>query len=647
MKKVTIKELRLSSWRAQNKIVNFGHVTEISGRNETGKSSIKNAFLWLITGYDEFDRANYQLFDNTVENTYENSKPASVEGVFEIDGNKYTFKKTAKQGWHRPRGRTDYERTGSDDYSFHIDGITVSSTQYKQKIEELFAPMTILKIMLNTNYFLLLDWKELRKHLEFMVGEISISEFKGDYSNIYADLNQYTTESLTLSYKSKIRPIKASIESIPITIESLQANLPDLSGVNDAEKAIYDAKQKILEIEKVLIGASDLATPYIEKRNAELKKLSDLRTEFAEAKKIYERNFYDQLDKIEDEMRAVDEFNASVDDYNKKIEKDTESNKKELEKLEELLVGLQKRHEELTQQNRECKARIFVGEKCTYCGQELPEDKLEEARRRFNEQKESDHAYIVLQGKANREVLDRTLKAIEELKKKIDNPSMPKKYKDKTVLHDKINAMERSFIPYEETTEGKAKVDKIKEKEANLTVVPQQDNSVLINEKQLLLNTIEVTSRKLGIKDEYARQKKQIETLQAELKQNAIELAILEGKLAKVKEFEEEKANIISERVNGLFKYIHIEMYETNKSGNITPTCVVKDQKGVNVMVTNNASRIMCGIDISLAFQKHFNLELPIFIDNFESINKNRMPILPNQVIKMIVSEDHFNCKIL
>ena len=141
MKQVTIKKIMLENWRAQNRVVEFGQTNEIRGRNKEGKSSIMNAFLWLVTGYDEMDRLNYQIFDNTVEQTYDNAKPASVEAVLDIDGYEYTFKKTAKQGWSRPRGKSEYERKGTDDYTFYTDGIEVSATQYKSQIESLLAPI--------------------------------------------------------------------------------------------------------------------------------------------------------------------------------------------------------------------------------------------------------------------------------------------------------------------------------------------------------------------------------------------------------------------------------------------------------------------------------------------------------------------------
>ena len=647
MKELTLKKLTIENWRAQSKVIEFGNITEITGRNKEGKSTVMNAFLWLMTGYDEYDRSNYQLFDNTVEQTYENAVPASVEAVLEVNRNEYTFKKTAKQGWSRARGNSEYTRKGTDDYSFFADGIEVSATQYKSQIESLLAPIDKLKIMLNIRYFLMLDWKDMRKQLEFMVGEIESIDFRGDYGVILQDLIKHTPDELKSLYKSKIKPIKSSIDSMPITIETMQNNLPDLKEVEEARKSIDEAKQQIADIDEKIVGAGDFAKPYIDKRNSELAEIGKLKEDYANCEAAYNSKFEEEVLKITKEIRDVDSYNAEVDKQNEKALSDKENAKKELEKMNDLLTVLQKRHEELTEQNKECKARVFTGEKCSYCGQELPEDKLEEARKRFNEQKEKDHEYIVSQGKSNKEYLERTLKCIDNLKAEIEKPLEVREKKSKDDLEDKLDDLRKSSVPYNKTTEGAAKLSLIEEKRANLTVIPQQDNSALLNMKRGLLDEIEINSKKLGLKDEYDKQVEKIKGLQEELKNNSVELAKLEGKLAKVKEYEEEKAKIISDRVNGKFEYVQIEMSETNKSGDIVPACVVKDNKGVNALVTNNASRVLCGIDIAIAFQNFYGLSLPLFIDNYELFSKDNQPDINRQEIRMIVDNCSFNVNII
>ena len=642
MKEIFLKKIVIENWRAQNRIVEFSDITEIRGRNKEGKSSIMNAFLWLMTGYDEYDRLNYQLFDNTVEQTYENAVPASVEAVLNIDGYEYTFKKTAKQGWSRPRGKSEYERKGTDDYSFFTDNIEVSATQYKSQIESLLAPIDKLKIMLNLRYFLTLDWKDMRKQMEAMVGEIESSDFKGDYSEILNDLKKYTPEEVKASYKSRIKPIKQSIESLPITIETLKSSLPDIDGLDEVQQEIDDAKSQIEMIDKQLLGSSESLQKFIDKRNEELAKIGELESEYNKCKNWYLGKHNDELSRVREEISEIDFSNDEIIIKNEK-NKQTIANAKESLKLANIkLKKLNEYREQLLKQNEEVKAMQFTDDTCAFCGQKLPEDKLEEAKEKFNKNKKSKHDSIVAEGKANNVKIEQCKKEIEELEAIIEKGYEEKQLKDKSELEAKLRNLEAEFVPYEQTIDGKEKIAVITNIKANLTVIPAQDNEALLNMKKSLMQDIETLSKKLGLKDEYDKQLEKIRGLQEELKHNSVELAKLEGKLAKVKEYEEEKAKIISDRVNGKFEYVQIEMSETNKSGDIVPTCVVKDNKGVNALVTNNASRVLCGIDIAIAFQNFYGLSLPLFIDNYELFSEDNQPGINRQVVRMIVDNCSF-----
>ena len=156
MRTVKLNRLTLTNWRGQTKTISpNGDSVVISGKNHSGKSSVMNAFLWCVLGTDHLDRANYLLFDNTIEQTHDNAVPAEVEMELMVDDMNITLKRVATQGWVRRRGTDTYERSGSDNYSFFVDGIERSATQYKADIEEFFGVSTEkLKIILNLNYFL-------------------------------------------------------------------------------------------------------------------------------------------------------------------------------------------------------------------------------------------------------------------------------------------------------------------------------------------------------------------------------------------------------------------------------------------------------------------------------------------------------------
>lgn len=636
MKSVTIKQLSIEHWRAQNKTIDFSHDTHIKGDNRQGKSSVVNAILWLLTGADEYDRTNYNLFDITQEQTYENAVPACVEGTFNIDDNVYIFKKVAKQGWARTRGSATYERKGTDTYQFYVDGIEVSATNYKDTIEGLIAPIDKLKIMLNIRYFLMLDWKDMRKQLECLVGEIKESDFKGDYSEIEADLKKYTTDQLKTAYKAQKRKIVEHIDALPKTIVALKQNLPDITGIEDAEKIVEECNAGIDKLMEEIQGNTSKLQPYIDRRNEELKEIASLEEEYKKAESAYKQNYFDELSRCQSEIAEIERKNAQIERDNRDNRAKNEALKIRIENKQKELKELQAYRETLLAQNKEIKSLVFTESVCPYCGQELPEDKMEEQKAKFNEKKEAKHKAIVAEGKANNVKIqacqEEIARLIDELQQVATFDRMPE---DVSKAESKYLAVKNSFIGYEQTSEGKAKRSIIAEKQANMTIVPEVDNSEVTIRRSELTAKKDEALKKLGLKDEYDRQISKIADLQEELKSNNIERAKIEGKIAKVDEYEQEHAEIINMKVSNQFKYISVKMSEQNKSGDFVPACTITDNEGVNAMVTNNASRILCGIDISLAFQKHFGLQMPIIIDNFESVNRNTLPDVGNQLIKL------------
>ena len=639
MKKVFLKRLQLSNFRAQSRTIDFSEKTEIWGRNKAGKSTIFNAWLWVILGVDEFNRTNFQLFNNKIENTYENSVPAKVEALLEIDGNEYMFRREASIGWVRKRSNSQYERSGSDNYKFFIDGIEHSATDYKRKIEELIAPIDKLKIMLNIRYFLMLDWKEMRKQMECLAGEIKESDFQGDYSDIESDLKKYSIENLKKTYKEQKRHIYQQVDAfLPKAIETLKSNLPDITGIGKAQSTIDECNAEIDSLMKEMEGRSLSLQPYINKRNEELKDISSLEEEYKQAEAVYQQNYFEELSKCKSHITEIERKNEQIEQDNRNNRAKHESLKMQIKSKQTAIQELQVRREALLEQNRLIKALVFEENTCPYCGQELPMDKMEEQRNKFNASKESKHRAIVAEGKANNEKIkayqDEIVRMNDELQRiaPFDRP-----LEDVSQVELQYLSVKNNFVPYEKTPEGKAKGHVIEEKRLNMTLIPEIDNSSIRIRLDEVTKKKDEAMKEIGLKQEYDRQMSKIENLQNELIENNKELAYIEKKIGQVEKYEREKASLLSDKVNMKFSRIRVKMSDINKSGEIIDTCIILDNNGVNAEVTNNASRILVGIELSLAFQRHYSISLPMFIDNAETLSIDNKPMLSNQSIMLYV----------
>lgn len=639
MKEIFLKKLILKDWRGQSREIEFSNNTEIRGRNKSGKSSVFNAFLWLILGVDESDRVNYQLFDNRVEQTYENSKLASVEGVLLFDGIEYTMVRTAEVGWTRKRGHNEYERKGTDNYKFYVDGVEKSATDYKKFVEEKFAPLDKLKIMLNIRYFLSLDWKVMRKHLEALVGEIKESDFQGDYSLIQEDLKKYSMEDLKEYYRKQLKPIKDNMTALPEQIKALKSTIPSESYISELEKEISEARSQIESIDAKMLGSAEELKTAMAERDKSLSVINKLKEEYSAAEADYNRESVNKANDIKSKMDTIDIENKAIQKQNNLLDEQKKKEEQNLQSLTKLADKCKKKHEDLVLRNKECKERVFTGDKCSYCGQTLPEDMLEEAKKAFDLRKETDHKEIVSMGKSNRELWNSTLEDIEKSKKRISEDFKHADLKDKTSLAIELSTLRANFVKYEQTTEGAAKLAKIKDMESKIVDVPSQDNGNLTKMKKQLIDDIAETSKKIGTRDSILED---ISKKEKELRDNSIASAKLEGKINTVVEYEREKASIIYNRVNNKFDYASVEMTDTDKSGNMVDTCRVLDEDGVNASVTNFASYIRCCIDLSTAFCQFYGVSIPMFIDFAESITEDNYPEVRRQTIKLIVDECDF-----
>lgn len=648
MKEVILKSLSYENWRGMKRDFVFrqnGNV--ISGRNGSGKTTVFNAFLWLLTGADCEDRQNFLLFDYTQPMTYENKITARVEAVISIDGQDYTLAREASPGWVRKRGSSVYEKKSSDDYGFYVDGISYSAGDYRKFIEENIATVDKLKLMLNIRYFQKLDWKSLREYFEDMVGNITICDMSGDYSVIKDLLAKYNydTDNIRKVLRTQVNAIKdvmgaeSKKGTLEVQIETLKSNLPDISGLDELRQKVHDATDKLNEVDLQLRGLIDSIRPYIEKRNKELAEIGVLEDEAGKARSEYIKAFNLKVNKLEDEIAQIDAKNKNIERYNAQSEGTRLQARKQIEEYEKQLAVLNDRRSELLAQNKEVKALVFDGANCPYCGQPLPEDKLEAEREKFNKNKEEQHKAIVELGQSNNVRIENVKMQIAKLQEMLAEPFKPKSYINKSAFEKDLEDLKASFVPYEETADCKKRMAEIEEKQANLTVVPEVDNDELQEERDRLTDLIVECRVKLGKKKDYDNQVDKIYKLENELKANALQLAELEGKLFKVDEYERERADLITKCVNNNFGYIHVSMVERKKDGGYTNSCVIMNKDGVNVASTNFADIILCGIDLSIGFQKHYGLRLPLFIDDIINLNECNFPSIDTQVVKLMLTD--------
>ena len=649
MKKVFLKKISIQNFRSKSFEFEFGERNEIRGKNRSGKSSVKNAFFWLLTGADDLDRTNYNLFDTTIVHTKENSVPTNVTAVFLIDGVEYEVSRTAKMGWTRKRGNDEYERKTSDDYSFAIDGIERSATEFKNWIEETLAPVDMLKCMINTQHFLynIDDWKVQRKYLANIAGEITNEDFNGDYTELFAQFSKYTPEQLRERLKTLLMPLKKALgtegtkgEKV-VELEVLQKNIVSLDEIEDSEKELAELKSKRDEIQAKISGKKSPIDEAIARRAQALAMVEDKETEIRKARKLHDSKQMAEVTELESQL-------SNIEAQNEAIRQQNDSGKKAFERKKQFLIDetrtieiLKNRLEELREENKLIKNREFGDYNCTYCGAPLDEDKVEELKAKFEERKQKDRDNNKAEGLQAKQRLETAQADLDVLQKEVDKGFTPAELVSEGDLRERIQQRKAAFPPFENSDEYKTLSKELEDIKKSVPEIPVVDTSEFDKELNEVNAKIEAASNKAGLRAQYTKQTKQIEDVQADMKKMAQERARWEKIEQQLVAYEQEKADIVGKRVNQFFDKCKVSMFSEKKDGSLAPNCVIT-MDGRRSATLNKEGTITAGIDVSDAFCRFYSLNMPLFIDDNESLSDDNYVTSERQVITLSVA----NCEL-
>lgn len=650
MKQIILENLKLENFRGQTLEFDFEQKTKISGFNKQGKSTCKNAFFWLLTGADEFGRVNYNLFDNTTEQTKEKSKTVVVSAKLNIDGDITKLTKTAQIGWVRRRGNDEYERKGNDDYKFFIDDISRTATEYRTWISENIANYDLMTSLLNINHFLfnINDWKEQRKLLAQIAGNITNAELKGDYLELFAELEKckdITIKLLAEKIKNQLTPIKKALGTMQtkgvlcVELEVLQNNLPDISKVQGYYEQLAILEEERKKVQSLIAGKHKEIAPLMQERvyaldKVEQKKLSlcGLKDKFRKEQQAYLAEQRKQLDNIiaanEEAMR-----------YNRKQQQVYSQMQQQVEEKERQVLMLSKKLETLKEENLEIKKRTFSGDYCRYCGQPLPADKLQEELEKFEQAKAKDRQENRTQGERVKFLYETDKASLEAFKKDLQRGIDVKPIVDITQLQTDYEKTINSLPIFEESEAYKQYEKELQELIEAVPPAPVIDTEELNNKIDELNSAISEVRDNLWVEQVYNEQVERMNLIKERIKNNIVERAKLEKIEQQITNYEQEYANIVSERVNALFNICNVKMFKTNKNGETTPDCVIS-YDGVHDTM-NNGSRIKAGVDITNAFGKALNVNLPLFIDNYEALTDDVLLENTDRQIVILVAERH------
>ena len=657
MKRIVLKQLNIQNFKGcAERTVNFGDRTEIFGANATGKTTILDAFMWLLFDKDSAGATKFQVRPLDSDGKQIDNLEIMVDGTLDVDGKEIVLKKVQKQIWRKRRG-TDVTELQGNENLFEINGYPKSEKDYKEYISDLVNE-ELFKLITNPQTFTSLPWKKQREVLMKLVDDVSDIEIAQSDSSKFGDLipelEQASTDDIQKKYTKAMNAWKKKQVEIPARIDEVSKQLVDID-VAELELQRNYLREQIAETERqqedseTALKEYDRASSEILRVKGEMREISDKANH-----------------SLDDERRAIqkrkDEAQRGFDDSRQQIrmcELDISRCKQAIERYENDKKCLQSEwKKEKLKTFPEYEPIPELGEDslvCPTCGQELPAEMKQESIAKHQEKEE-----------AHRKAYDTDKQAFESNKK--DALELIES-KGNAVVQD-IKDKQSELVQHEEKLR-KAKSDSMKFNKAESEAIEELRKLPLYadlsgNQEyealQLQLSNLEEGIRNMTSGADYRSQlkiklsglrvelsdvereiasadntaiEKRISELQEEQREVGQKVADQEKMICLLEDFIRTKMKRVSEIINAKFEFTDFILFKNQINGGMAECCEAR-MGGVPYSALNAAAKVQVGLDIINALQKIYGVQAPIWIDNRESVTE--IPRVECQIINLFVS---------
>ena len=669
--KLKIRSLHMENFKGIKMLdVTFSGKTKISGQNAVGKTTIFDAFTWLLfnknsAGEEKFNVRPLDKDGHRIDNV-----EIKVVGVIDVDGKEVELSKVQKQNWVKKRG-TDTVTLQGNVNSFEIDGYPKSEADFKAYVSNLAQSEDMFKMLTNPQYFSSLKWKDQRDILMRLatdVSDVELAQTDAKYAPLLGELEKApSTDDIRAKFSKALSGWKKKQAEIPVRIDEAEKSKVDVD-VAEQELAKVDLVRRIAECDKKMENAGsalgDLRSKEMQLQFDMSGMEQTMNRELSNKRSIMDAELRDCKNELEHFAVTISLKEKQISDNEKTIT-DADAERKKLG--EQYNSEKAKAFDETPYLFDESKW-IFDESTtvCSLCGQKLPADKIEQlkadfeerktkakadAKRKLNDsksdfitQKESNLEEIKAYGFAKKNLIEELTKKNADLNTEID--ALKKQEQDAIAKKEELSKQlseipsEADYSQNEEYAELKARHDEVLAEIENLKA-NGEDAAVetLKSEKEELqarLYEVNSTIAKASMNVEIDER---IGQLQEEQKEIGQKVADQEQILYLLEEFIRFKLDKVSESINSHFKTVNFKLFEMQLNGGMKDCCECT-VNGVPYSTLNSGHRIVAGLDIIRSLSELYGVSVPIFVDNAESLNEFNVPDMDAQLILLSVSED-------
>ena len=659
MKNITIKSLELINFKGIKNIQLSDLDSEnfIYGANGIGKSTLFDAFIWLLFGKDSLDRKDYEIKPLDKNNQPLRQAENVVKATLLVNNEEVTLSRTYKEKWTKQRGAEEKVYTGNTtDYTFNE--IPCSEKEYKSKISEL-VDEKVFKLITNPYAFESLDWKDKRAVLVDLVGNVSDEDLFNsdkDFKELEKKLTNKSIDEYDKQLQASIKKSKQEQIDLPGRIDEVERSKPEPIDFAEIESQIESKQTEIDKIDSLIEDKSKQFDEVIKANNAIKTQIYDAEDKIrsisvglrAEASKICKVDT-SVIDTLKSQLKQKEDQREYYINSANRLKEDKEILNKEIEKLTA-------EKNQLVETYKTENAKQFVIDEdslnCPCCNRPLETDDLEakkeEMLTKFNTDKRNLLSKIIELGNSFKtrieglvievekidERLNKGQELIESLIEEIKSIQTRIESENNSSIVPKLeeDVYQDLFAENKELSDLGNLIIKLKE---SIKPVQEIDNSELKTQKQALQTELDSIKSQLNSKILIESADKRIAELKEQEKTLSQTIAKLEREQFVIERFKKAKTESLEQSVNQLFSFVKFKLFEQQTNGAEVPTCKAL-VNGVPFSTANLASQINAGIDIINTLCKVHQVTAPIFVDNRESVSE--LIKTDSQIINLIVS---------
>lgn len=590
-----------------------GKDVTVYAENGVGKTTIFDAFLWLLFGKNSEGKTDFAICPLDGSNRAVKGLVTVVEAMLSINGEMHTFRKERHE--RAKKGQVaGYEAVCS------IDEVPKKKGEYDSYIADVISE-DVFKMLTDLQHFNTMHWTKQREILVVIAGEI------GTPSGFDEMLGKLNGRSIA-DYKKVLTDRKKAYgderDEVNPRLDEIRKRLAEIGTAGTKEAgtqraaAITEKVDLQEQKQKILDGES--------KRQGKVDAVNAMKVDLATLENTLKQGDTTKIGPLLKEKIKWGESVATANDAVNEIGRHAAEADSNIESSDATLRLKNQSLQVIREEYPKARDATLDGT-CSACGQSLPTDKLAELENQraerlrnlaYNGNDLKDQVAAIEAEKAGRVKLHADIKEKYADAEKERDHLILDRAKAVAEIDKKIADCKSGVDP---TTDDQWKRLDEKIKGAEKDIGPSLSAGLGVNDTQTeqCQARIDAANLILANTDTIKKDKARIAELEEREKELAQLIADIEADLQAISEYGAEESKMVEEAVNCKFEHTTFKLFNRLLNESIEPTCEAM-LNGTPYSGMSTGEKIFVGVDEVNVLSKHFDASVVLFVDHRESL---------------------------